>query len=191
MSDLFNKTRQFVDEKFKDPAQMHHFDRTVHWLLQLRPNADEALLIAAIGHDLERAFHGPDDSFNQGSIKFTDSETLKAHQDKSAELLAAFLKENNADVQLISRVKHLVSKHEVGGDEDQNLLMDTDSLSFLENNAPIFISRIDKLGFDKIKGKFDMMFNRISSPKVKDIGRPYYEKMLKDLETANKTYSRE
>ena len=34
---------------------MLHFDRTVYWLQQLRPDADGALLIAAISHDIERA----------------------------------------------------------------------------------------------------------------------------------------
>ncbi len=35
----------------------------------------------------------------------------------------------------------LVSKHEVGGNEDQNLLKDADSISFFENQVGHFLSK--------------------------------------------------
>ncbi len=87
---------------------------------------------------------------------------------------------------MINKVVHLIRGHEVGGDNNQNILMDADSLSFVENNADIFLSRYDELGYNKIREKFDWMFNRISDKKRKEIARPYYEDMIKKLESFNK-----
>lgn len=182
MTELFNKARNFVEKSFNgNNAQMLHFDRTVYWLQQLRPDADEALLIAAIGHDIERAFQDPKEGFGDVNRKFKDKNQLKVHQERGAEILANFLKERGASDNLITKVRHLISKHEEGGDADQNLLMDADSLSFVENNLDIFLSRFDKLGYEKIREKFDWMYNRITDPKAKQIARPFYEKMIEQL----------
>jgi len=93
------------------------------------------------------------------------------------------LKKQSADEKLISRVKHLISKHEEGGDEDQNLLKDADSISFFENNVESFLTKKDELGKEKVKEKFDWMFKRITSEKAREIARKWYEKALKDLKT--------
>lgn len=184
MSGLFNTVRSYVQESFHNEAQMLHFDRTVYWLQRLKPAADEALLIAAIGHDLERAFRKKHEDYVQTGKHFTNEEQLQHHSEVSAQILADFLSKNNAPSNLIQRVKHLVSRHEVGGDEDQNLLKDADSLSFVENNASIFLARIDKLGYERVKEKFDWMYNRISSPQAKNWALPYYENMLTALQKA-------
>lgn len=181
MKNLFQKTRDFVDKSFSNnKAQMLHFDRTVYWLKQLRLSADEAFLIAAMGHDIERAFR------NDRGLKsvegFKNGERLRLHSERGAEILEDFLRKEGASETIIHRVKHLVSKHEVGGDDDQNLLKDVDSLSFVENNVPIFLSRIDKFGYDAVKEKFNWMYERISSEKAKKIAGPFYEKMMKQLE---------
>jgi hypothetical protein len=182
MSNLFKKTREFIDKSFRNEAQMLHFDRTVHWLKVLKPDADEASLIAAIGHDIERAFR-KNDPFENKSKKFTDENHLKNHQETGAKILEKFLKEQGADLNTIKKVKHLVSNHEIGGDVDQNLLKDADSLSFLENNADIFLKRLEKLGYSKVKEKFDWMYFRITQPKAKKIGKPFYKKIIKKLDS--------
>ena len=185
MSELFKKVKSFVDESFQyDQAQIRHFDRTVYWLQQLHPAADEVLLIAAYAHDIERAFRSPEDSHESSGKKFTDKDALEKHQKVGAQIIGDFLMKNGADNMVIEKVKHLISAHEVGGDEDQNILKDSDSLSFLENNAAIFIPRLKKLGYDKIKEKFDWMFNRISSSGAKRIAKPFYDKMIAELEEA-------
>lgn len=38
------------------PEDPEHAQNTLEWLLKLKPDADEALQIAALGHDIERAF---------------------------------------------------------------------------------------------------------------------------------------
>jgi hypothetical protein len=42
---------------------------------------------------------------------------------------------------MIERVMMLVSKHEVGGNDDQNLLKDADAISFLENQIDVFLTK--------------------------------------------------
>lgn len=83
---------------------------------------------------------------------------------------------------MIKTVNHLISKHELGGDADQNLLKDADSLSFFETNAEKFATEfIKELGKEKIKQKFDWMYERISSPQAKEWAKPMYEKYIKLL----------
>lgn len=183
-TDLFDKVRSFVQKSFDDnKAQMLHFDRTVDWLKQLKPDACEAFLIAAIGHDIERAFSRDDKlGFDKNDRSFRDEEWLKYHSAKGAEILGEFLLKEQVGKEIINKVKHLISKHEVGGDEEQNLLKDADSLSFVENNAPIFLSKIDKLGYERVKEKFDWMHDRISSQRAKELAKPFYDKMMFELE---------
>ena len=77
----------------------------------------------------------------------------------------------------------LVAKHEVGGDPDQNMLMDADSISFFENQIPQFLTRILKeTSKQAVKEKFEWMYNRISSDEAKKIAKPLYQKALKKLE---------
>jgi hypothetical protein len=77
----------------------------------------------------------------------------------------------------------LVSKHEVGGNQDQNLLKDADSISFLENNVDNFVSKkVSETGKDKVRDKFDWMYNRITSETARQIARPWYEAAIKKLD---------
>jgi len=48
---IYNMAEQFVFDSFnkaEKPSQIKHFVQTVHWLKILSPDADEALLVAAI-----------------------------------------------------------------------------------------------------------------------------------------------
>jgi hypothetical protein len=142
------------------------------------------LLIAALAHDIERAFRAPDYSgkFNKSEKGFRDEGHLIHHQKRGAEIIAAFLKKQNADAKLIERVKMLISKHEVGGNREQDLLKDADSVSFFENNVEYFVSDIaPKLGTRKVKDKFDWMFDRVTFRKAKETARPWYEDAIKQL----------
>jgi len=115
-----------------------------------------------------------------------DQNNLQIHQEKGAHILGEFLQKNGATNELINNVIHLISKHEVGGDKNQNLLKDADSISFLENNADIFLSRFDRLGYANIKEKFDWMYERISDLKAKEIARPMYNKIIEQLNQRRK-----
>jgi len=77
----------------------------------------------------------------------------------------------------------LVGNHEVGGDDEQNALMDADSISFFETNAEMFVNEKAPVeGKKKVKEKLDWMFNRISTEEHKKFARDNYEKWSKELE---------
>ena len=185
-TELYKKTEQFVIDSFNKAGKsqsIKHFLRTVYWLKELNPQADEAMQIAAVAHDIERAFRQDDVMANIEKLSYTATEVLRPHEERGAEVIAEFLKQQNADEQLIAKVKMLVSRHEEGGNDEQNLIKDADSISFLENQIEHFLNVLVKQdGKEKIRGKFDWMFNRITSEKAKQIARPWYENALKKLD---------
>ncbi|MFA5127660.1 MAG: DUF4202 family protein [Patescibacteria group bacterium] len=182
---IYNEAKQFVFDSFnkaEKPSQIKHFVKTVHWLKILSPNADEALLVAAIAHDIERAFRQKDVLEKKTSAGFTSIEFYRLHEERGAEIIAEFLKHKNVDDGFVERVKKLVSRHEEGGDDDQNLLKDADSVSFFETNVPFFLDKKSlEIGKEKVRLKFDWMYNRITSEKAKQIAQPMYEKAISDL----------
>ncbi len=181
MSELFKKVRDFVEEEF-GPDKMEHFDKTVYWVKQLKPDADEAMLIAAIAHDISRAVYRKEHNELLKKYNFNDPEFLYFHQEKGAEIIEQFLKSEGADESLIRKVKFLIMQHEWGGNEDQNILKDADSISFFEVNAPGFFQRHPEMGKEKIRAKFDWMFERISSEKARQIAEPMYRKAIEELD---------
>lgn len=178
-NDIFNTTRDYVSSCFNDEAQLRHFDRTVYWMKQLNPNVDDYLLIAAIGHDIARAFVKKSASSNPKGI--LDEEYLKEHQEGGAKILGGFLKTQNCDQGFIYKVENAVSKHEVGGDDGQNILKDADSISFLENGFDIYQSFLDRLGLNETRKKFNWMYDRITSSTAKQIAKPYHELLIARL----------
>ncbi len=179
---LLGKVKKYVDESFgkKEP----HHEQTLYWLLKLNPNADEAMQIAAYSHDIQRAFAMEEaiKAVSKKSGGFKDEEMLKIHQEEGAKIIGEFLSKKGVESELIEKVKQLVSKHEVGGDDDQNLIKDADSISFFETNSEFFVKVFaPKMGKDKIKEKFNFMFERIPSEKAKEFARGFYEDALKML----------
>ncbi len=184
MASLYQKTEQFVIGAFtevKKESLIKHLQRTAYWAKKLNPNADEALLIAAIAHDIERAYEKNSPEEKKG-FDYTNTAILRQHEKKGAKIMENFLKSQNADQQLIKKVKMLISRHEEGGNKEQNLLKDADSLSFFENNIPLFLEKAKKSSKEKIRKKFDWMFKRITLPKAKKIAQPWYKEAKKALE---------
>ncbi len=189
--ELYKKVEQFVIDSFNKTdffneankiSQIKHFIRTVHWVKELRPDADEALLISAVAHDIERAFRKKDVLEKKKSAKFSDLDWLRIHEERGAEIVSDFLKQQGADDEIIERVKMLVSRHEEGGNDDQNTLKDADSLSFFENNIPLFLTEVvGKVGKERVREKFDWMYNRITSEKAKQIALPWYKEAIAKL----------
>ncbi len=184
---LYKKAEKFVLDSYSGKAPdaiLKHFTRTAYWVKRLKPSADEAFLIAAVSHDIERAFRDPDYSAIKDSNKgFKDENHIIHHQNKGAEIMDGFLKKEGASEQIVNRVKMLISKHEIGGNKDQNILKDADSISFFENNIDYFIKeQIARTSKQKVKEKFDYMFERITIKKAKEIAHPWYKKALKKLD---------
>lgn len=173
---LYDKTIRFVNEAFEG-KNIAHFERTVYWFERFYPQFTEAHRIAAYSHDIERGV------MKERDRDYLNPDFLKQHMEDGARIMGEFLEKEGAEQNLIQKVKHLISKHEVGGDVEQNALMDADSVSYFETNAEMFVKkRVLEDGYEKVKGKLDWMYSRISSPIAKEAARANYEKWSRELE---------
>ena len=95
-----------------------------------------AAQIAAVTHDIERAFPDPDATWD--SARDWDSPDYNRwHQDRCADLVAAWLREQGAAGGARgAHVEALVRVHEDGGWPEADVLQAADSLSFLETMVP-------------------------------------------------------
>ena len=113
------------------------------WVLRLRPEAGDALLLAALAHDIERAV--PDIKVQRS--RFNDYDEFKRrHAENSARFMARLMQKYPVPEPLRQRVLFLIRHHEFGadGDEEAKLLQDADSLSFFETNLPAYLKREGK-----------------------------------------------
>lgn len=183
---FYPQVEKFVIDTFiknGDEGGVPHLLKTVEFIKFLKPDADEAMLIAAIAHDIERGFRGKQPSEKIKKQGFKGKNHLKYHQEEGARITAEFLKSIDADNKMIERVVMLISKHEVGGNTDQNLLKDADSMSFFETNVEHFVTKkVYEYGYEKVKEKLDWMFNRITHDRAKELVRDKYEEAIRQLE---------
>jgi kynurenine formamidase len=108
-----------------------HLERTLDWAVELDPRASEALRIAAVTHDIERAFPDREAGWDSAS-SWDDPAYNRWHQDRCADMIAGWLREQDADARLVDEVDRLVRHHEVGGWPEADVLQAADSVSFLE-----------------------------------------------------------
>ena len=179
--DLYEKTKQFMTDVFtkaNDPRGVQHHERVDYWVTQLRPDADEGLRTAAISHDIERGING---DWKASSM---DPEKLRKHQDLCAQIAGDFLTKEGASEDFITIVKHLISSHEYGGDEDQNILSDADRLTYFENVAVRHARTYKEKGKTKeeMKNKLDFEFNKIHSAAAREVAQPWYDEALNILD---------
>ena len=123
------------------PEDPIHSKNTREWVLKLKPEADMALQIAALGHDIER-------SIEERKIKrenFTNyNEFKKAHSRNSADILYEILSRYKINQKFIDKVTILVKLHEFGGMTEANILKDADSISFFNVNLSTYFQRNSK-----------------------------------------------
>ncbi len=156
IKELENEIKKIIS---KSPVKtdLAHAETTRKWILKLKPDADLALQIAALAHDIERSYET--DHYNKSKENFDNYEELKRiHSEKSAKIIVELLEKHNFEKEFISKVEYLVLKHEVGGDFESNLLMDADSLSFFEEN---FVQYYEKFGEEKARKKIRFMYDRM------------------------------
>jgi hypothetical protein len=135
--------------------QLSHALDTRMWVITIDPNASMLLQIAALGHDIDR-------SVEPRSVKGEDedyAEYKQRHANRSAEIIANMIlnlnfKENQALV-----VASLISKHEIGGDPESDILRDADSLSYFAHNINGYI---EKFGREVTLQKIKFMYDRCS-----------------------------
>ena len=157
--------------------ELMHSRLVLKWVLILKPDADIALKIAAISHDIDRAISKITEKDLLDYSKF--NEYKKEHSLRSAKIISEILKKHNLSDEIINKVKHLVENHEFGGDEETNILTDADSLAYFEYNIPFYLNRNGK---ERTKEKIKFMYKRLSSKKSKElINKIEYNNEIKNL----------
>lgn len=114
-------------EQSSFPEDPFHFINTQEQILKLKTDADTALQIAALGHDIERAI-------GEKKVHTTDFETFdeykQAHALNSAQILTEIMEECGVAQEIIDDVAFLVAHHEIGGYEREEVLKNADVISF-------------------------------------------------------------
>jgi hypothetical protein len=123
-------------------ADYQHALDTWQWVLRLEPQADLAIQVAALFHDVERLLSEADFRVEH---KAEDYQIFKdAHAALGAELTCSLLEELNVDPATCERVSWLVTWHERSGeDASLALLNDADALSFFSLSSSGFIRYFD------------------------------------------------
>jgi len=154
--DCVKKKIDGIIEKSLVPEDPIHAKNTLEWLLKLKPDADEALIIAALGHDIERAIE-------ERKVRYKDyksyDEFKKAHALNSAKILKEIMEECNVRKELVEDVFFLVSRHEIGDDKRVDVLRDADSISFFHVNLPYYFIRN---GMDETKRRCLWGYRKLS-----------------------------
>lgn len=159
------------------PEDPEHAENTLEWLLKLQPDADEALQIAALGHDIERAVE-------ERKIRrehYPDYDAFKAaHAENSALILREIIEDCEvSDQSLVDEVCCLVQQHEVGGDPRADLLKDADGISYFDVNLPRYFERN---GWDETRRRCMWGYLRLSN-RMKKVAASitYNNKALNEL----------
>jgi hypothetical protein len=164
-----------------------HLLRAEDWLVAVEPGAGEALRLAAVLHDIERAF--PDAEATWDSARDWDSpEYNRWHQDRCAEIAARWLAEQGADAELVAEVDRLIRVHEDGGWRDADLLQAADSLSFLETMVPLVVGWVEtgRAPRARAEGKIRSSVTRIDPglTRARELAGPYLEDGLRAVAEA-------
>jgi hypothetical protein len=190
MSWLLTETRTWVSEHYGRHA--NHLFKAEEWLRHIHHEATEAMLLATLTHDMERAFPGPDSPKVDPSKGPADPIYNTAHAERSARIVSSYLRtqettpEHKMSEEFIEEVTSLIRAHEFGGWPEANWVQAADSLSFLEVNVDYFIEQIGAPGSDwtptYVHDKFVWMYSRIQIPQAKALAAPLRERAIQKLQ---------
>jgi hypothetical protein len=160
-------------------SQALHLERTLDWLLELDPDAGEALRLAALTHDMERHFPGGPVQ-DKANAAWDDPAYLRAHSERSARVVGDWLAEQGAAPELIADVQGLIELHETGGSPRADLLQVADSISFLETLADLAADwvRTGACSLEQAGAKHGYMFDRIRLERARAIAEPYFDEAM-------------
>ena len=171
-SALVEHARRWVVDNY--PYNRDHLLRALEWVDRLAPDAREAVRLATLTHDMERAFPGPD---SPAMTSLDDPVYEREHSERSARIVTEWLEANGADEQLRNDVAALIIAHEVGGSHEADLVQAADRLSFLETNIELFLGfvRSGRFSIGDVNVKFAHTYHRIRVPDAKALALPLYE----------------
>ncbi len=151
------------------PEDPIHSKNTLEWLLKLNPDADEALKIAALAHDIERAI----ENRKVKRKDYKDYDKFKnAHALNSANISVEIMKKFDISTELTNNVFHLIRFHETGGSRRVNILRGADGISFYHVNLPEYFRRNSK---KETKQRWVWGYKRLSEKEKMIIVKFHYQ----------------
>ena len=186
MSELLIQARSWVNAHYG--RQAIHLIKAEEWLDRINPAASEAMRLATVTHDMERAFPEPDSPRVDPSRGPDDPIYNNAHAERSARIVSAYLRQaaNPVSEEFIDEVAALIRAHEFGGWPEANWVQAADSLSFLEVNVDYFIERIgapdSDWTYDYVESKFNWMYDRIQIAEARTLAEPLRVRAIEKLQ---------
>ncbi len=185
MSELLDAARAWVPEVH---PHARHLLRTEDWAVEIDPAANERLRLAAVLHDIERAF--PDPEADWDSARDWDNPVYNRwHQDRCAEIAGGWLRDRGADDTLAEDVAKLIRVHEYGGWPEADVLQAADALSFLDTMAWLVIGWVDsgRASYERAAAKMRDSLDRIKpdQERARELARPMLAQALTDLAEGN------
>ena len=176
---LVARAREWVVEHY--PYNRDHLLCALDWLDRVAPGSSEAVRLATLAHDMERAFPGPDQPV---ATSLVDPTYEAAHAARSARIVGEWLRQEQADPALVADVERLVRAHEDGGWPDADLVQAADSLSFFETNVDRFLefARTGRFPVDNVRRKFERMRDRIRLHAFGEVAAPLAARALERLD---------
>ena len=153
-------------------SQAAHLLRTEEWVLELDAESSPALRLAALTHDMERAY--PEGSPRWEPERGWDDPLYTiAHSERSARIVGDFMRDHGADEAFVRKVVGLILVHETGGFPEADVLQAADSLSFLETMPPVVAGWILSGRVDEAYARERMRHavDRIRLDRARRIGR--------------------
>ena len=162
-------------------ANAPHLTNSLEWLDRIAPESAEAVRIATLTHDMERAFPGTDAPIWNGD---EDYDYYVAHSNRSARIVGAWLRAAGCGTEFVTETEELIKVHEFGGWPEADLVQAADSLSFLDVNVDLFLgyARSGKFRYDQVRAKFVYSRDRIRIPWVKELSEPMLDSALARLD---------
>ena len=121
------------------PKELHHAELMTEWVRLLRPDADEALLLAARGHHIRR-WSVPRASYPAGRSGYLRWRTYL--HEVHAEELGRILADAGYEAATIERVQRIVRKDGLRTDRDTQTLEDALCLVFLGEQLEAYAGRL-------------------------------------------------
>ena len=127
----------------EDPydKELRHSELATKWVRRLRPDATEALLLAARAHHIRR-WAVPRPSYPEGRAGYLRwrRDLQRAHANDVSRILAA----EGYDDATIARVQDIVRKRNLAGDREVQAFEDALCLVFVEDQLAEFSTRVDE-----------------------------------------------
>lgn len=169
----------FLEHKIKEilrpTRELQHGEETLQWLLKIEPNASWQLQIAALAHDIDRAVPYDDNKKPNKIIQYDEYKRL--HARRSSGIVKQLMEELSFDQKDINKVTNTIENHEIGGDEDSDLVRDADSIRWFVNG---YEGYIEEKGLQRAKEKGWWMYKRASESTKELINNINYSRDIKE-----------